>query len=252
MSDEYRIEYNASQGSCLGPLIFILFCNDMYKNIQESNILLFADDKTLYYSNSDIDYLYWIISHELNLLFDWFKANKLSLNLKKTVGMAFFIPQDWTQTVSIGKFQIPNVYTTMFLGIHIDDQLNWKHHYTALYNKLKLNKGMLQVTKYSNNFYKKDIYFAHIYGHISYAITIWGNMLSCIMIEKLFKLQKECVRLITNQLKHYHTDPLFKQLRVLKRQEIINLEMVKLGFWWSMINYQDQLWILSKKLATKG
>ena len=66
------VEYGTAQGSCLGPLIFILFCNDIYKNIQESNILLFADDITLYYSNSNIDYQYWMTSYELNLLFDWF------------------------------------------------------------------------------------------------------------------------------------------------------------------------------------
>ena len=61
--------------------------------------------------------------------------------------MGFFIQQDWAQTESIGEIKIPNVYTTKFLGIHIDDQLNWKHHYTVLYNKLKLNKRMLQITK---------------------------------------------------------------------------------------------------------
>ena len=78
--------------------------------------------------------------------------------------MAFSIPQDWAQTVSIGEIKIPNVYTTKFLGIQIDDQVNWKHHYTVLYNKLKLNKRMLQITKkYSNNFFKRDIYYAHIY-----------------------------------------------------------------------------------------
>ena len=144
MPDEYKIEYGTVQGSCLGPLVFILFCNDIYKNIQESNILLFADDTTLYYSNSNTDYMYWIISHELNLLSDWFKANKLYLNLRKTVGMAFSIPQDWAQTVSIGEIKIPNMYTTKFLSIH---QLNWKHPYTVLYNKLKLNKRMLQIAK---------------------------------------------------------------------------------------------------------
>ena len=61
--------------------------------------------------------------------------------------MAFFIPHDWAQTVSIGEIKIPNLYTTKFLGIQIDDQLNWKHHYTALYDKLKLNKRVLQITK---------------------------------------------------------------------------------------------------------
>ena len=58
-----------------------------------------------------------------------------------------FLPQDQAQTVSIGEIKIPNVYTTKFLGIHIDDQLNWKHQYAFLYNKLKCNKRMLQITK---------------------------------------------------------------------------------------------------------
>ena len=61
--------------------------------------------------------------------------------------MAIFIPQDQAQAVSVREIKIPNVYTTKFLGIHIDDQLNWKHHYTVLLNKLKLNKRMLQITK---------------------------------------------------------------------------------------------------------
>ena len=57
--------------------------------MQESNILLFADDTTLYYSNSNIDYLYWIISYELNLLFNWFQTNKLSSNLGKLYAWPF-------------------------------------------------------------------------------------------------------------------------------------------------------------------
>ena len=101
-----KVEYGTAQGSCLGPLIFISFCNDIYKNIQESNILLFADDKTLNYSNSNIDCLYWIISHELNLFFDWFKPNKLSLNLGKNHMHGLFVPHDWPQTVSIGEIKV--------------------------------------------------------------------------------------------------------------------------------------------------
>ena len=116
------------------------------------------------------------MGHEHNLLFDWFKANKLSLNLRKTVCIAFFIPQGWAQTVSIGEINIPNVYTTKFLGIHIDDQLNWKHHYTVLYNKLKLNKRMLQITKnILTTSTKRHLLQSYIYSHISYAIAIWGK-----------------------------------------------------------------------------
>ena len=67
-----------------------------------------------------------------------------------------------------------------------------------------------------------------MYSHISYAIAIWGSMLSHIMIEKLFKLQKEYVKLITNQSKHYLTDPLFKTTESTKNTR--NYKLVMLVF----------------------
>ena len=79
-----------------------------------------------------------------------------------------------------------------------------------------------------------------------------GKHVKHTMFEKLFKLQKECVRLITNRSKHYHTDPLFEQLKVLKIQEIIYLAMVKLVF---LMRHDKLLWPIMdvfKKLATNG
>ena len=86
-SEKYSIEYDTAQGSCLGPLLFLIFCNDIYKVVEQYKLILFADDTTIFYSHKNINYLIWNLIHDLNLLFDWFKANKLSLNLEKSMAM---------------------------------------------------------------------------------------------------------------------------------------------------------------------
>ena len=84
-----QVEYGTPQGSCLGPLIFLIFTNDLYLNLIHTNSILFADDTTLYFSHRNLSYAKWCIEEDLKILVDWFCANKLTLNLDKTVAMLF-------------------------------------------------------------------------------------------------------------------------------------------------------------------
>ena len=88
-SDDFSVTYRTATGSCLDPLLFILFCNDIHLVTEHCNFILFADDATLYYSHSNPSYLKWALERDLYLVHDWFKANKLSLNISKTVYMDF-------------------------------------------------------------------------------------------------------------------------------------------------------------------
>ena len=83
-SKEYPITFGAPQGSCLGPLIFLLFNNDLHRVIKHSQVILFADDTTLYITDHSISRIKTNLEHDLKLLQDWFHANKLTLNLSKT------------------------------------------------------------------------------------------------------------------------------------------------------------------------
>ena len=112
------------------------------------------------------------------ILFDWFKANQLSLNLSKTVLMKFW-PEDTKYNIVIEGNTIPQVRATKFLGITVDDELNWKSHINNLHSKLQANKRMLMLPW---NLISKDnmrlLYYAHVYSHLTYSLTSWGSMIS--------------------------------------------------------------------------
>ena len=122
-SEPYQITYGTAQGSCLGPLLFILFCNDIYNLPLYSHLILFADDTTMVNSHKNLNYLEYMMYHDLTILLDWFSANQLSLNLNKTVMMNFW-PGKKKVNIKIDDITIPSVTHCKFLGVHINENLN--------------------------------------------------------------------------------------------------------------------------------
>ena len=110
-SDVFNIDYGAVQGSCLGPLLFIIFVNDLHLLPLYSKLILFADDTTIFNSHKTNRYLEYMINTDLHLLQSWFNANKLSLNVGKTVAMKFW--EDGSNFhVKMNEWQIPLVKNT--------------------------------------------------------------------------------------------------------------------------------------------
>lgn len=189
-SEFIEVEYGAPQGSCLGPLLFLIFTNDLHSQLQHTHCILFADDTTVYKGHHDIRFLKWCLEEDLLMLSDWFRANQLTLNLGKTVGMLFTNKKNISVELSILGSSIPFVNETKFLGVWIDKRLNWDSHINRLNLKLNQNKNLLHRGKnLLKTATKKLVYYAHLYSHITYGIVVWGNQAHKTQLQKLQRIQ---------------------------------------------------------------
>ena len=218
-SDVYPVEFGAPQGSCLGPLLFSIFTNDISRHLRHTKCILFADDTTIYMSHKNTNYLNWCIEDDLKCLDDWFKANLLTLNLGKSVVMTYE-PKEFSgsnmsagctrsfagSNIKVNEVSLPNVSTTKFLGIWIDKKLAWTMHMSKLCIKLKQNLYLLRVGRnYLNLHARKCVYYAQFCSHVSYGITVWGNMITQTAQNKLQKLQNKWFKLVVKKLPHTTT-----------------------------------------------
>ena len=179
-----------AQWSCLGPLLFILFCNDIYKLPTYSKIILFADDTSLLYSRKSTNFLRYALEHDMRLLIDCYWANKLSLNIAKTILLKYWL-EGKSFKIEVNGINIKNAHHTKFLGVLVDYCLSWKGHVNQLINKININKKLLSNTKNLMPIpVLKNIYHAHIYSHITYGLVVWGSMISATDKESIYRTPK--------------------------------------------------------------
>ena len=130
-------------------------------------------------------------------IMDWFRANKLTLNLNKTECLIFHPSGKPIKIeLKLGNELISSVETTKFLGMWIDNQLSWKKHISHVVMKIKQNVNLLKV---SNNYLtgstKRMIYYAHIYSHISYGLVLWGTMTDKTTKQKIDRIITKCKKI---------------------------------------------------------
>ena len=225
------------QGSILGPLLFILYINDLPLSSQFL-ALLFADDTTLLYSHDDIQSLTEIANREFQKICEYFRINKMVLHPDKTkfmvfsrsnqVNMELFCNNNDVGHVNeanispIGRItSADDVPAVKFLGVFFDPSLNFKHHLSSLKNKL--SKALYALRTVKNLLSQKSLlmlYNSIFHCHLLYAIQIWSCVRSG-LINELFKLQKAAIRIISGTSYNSHTEPLFKKLQVLPLPDLI-------------------------------
>ena len=224
-SNVYNIEYGTPQGSCLGPLLFLIFSNDLHLHIEYCNCILFADDTTLYYTHRNTKLATWCLEHDLKILWDWFRSNKLTLNVSKSV-MIHFNSKDTKENIklTIDNIALPGVTSTKFLGVWLDNKLDWHIHLNNLLLKTKRNINLLRLGKNLLDIHtKKILYYAQIYSHITYGLTVWGNMCYQQQRTKLQKIQDTCITLISGNCER----TTYKKLKILNINELIKLQHYK-------------------------
>ena len=219
-----NVNIGVPQGSTLGPLLFLLYVNDMINCSSLLHFTQYADDTTLGYSCNNIQDLQTILEQEVNKVTKWLTANKLLLNVSKTHSMLFSFKRNVSNLkVRINGTEIEEKCTTSFLGVQIDNKLNWKTHISHICKKVSKSIAILRLVRsiFPLNILKR-IYMSLIYSHINYCILIWGGADKGI-IEPLFKLQKKAIRIISRSGYLDHTAPLFKSLALLPVYKVYDL-----------------------------
>ena len=193
-SDIMHIKTGVPQGSVLGPLLFIVYINDIANASNIFKCISYADDTTLtsilsLFGLNNTPHMYDNINTELDKISEWLKINKLSLNVDKTKFMLFHMPQKNIETpiIIIDNTVIECVDSFNFLGIYLDKYMNWKRHTDYIASKISKSIGILNRLKHIlPTEIKLMIYNSLILSHINYGILIWGYH-----SDRLYKLQKK-------------------------------------------------------------
>ena len=218
------------QGSCLGPLLFLFFINDL-PNATNLFSILFADDTTFQISGANTSDTFTRANVELKKAEQWFCANKLTLNAKKTRVMVF---KNKGQHVHYQDLYLQNNLIervgenckenfVRFLGVWIDENMTFSGHLLKL--KSKLTSGIYALatcTKVVPFRIRKLIYHSLFESHLHFGSIVYGSAGSK-NLSAIETLQRKAVRVLTRSAYNAHSDPLFKKHKILKLNDLIQL-----------------------------
>ena len=176
-----------------------------------------------------------ILNKEMKKIDTWLECNGLVINTDKTHYMVFHRAKfkSTNKDISFRDIKIKRVTSVKFLGLIIDDQLTWLEHIQYIKNKVSKSIGILcKVRNCLDKTTLHNLYFTFVYPYLIYGIEIWGNVCNS-YLEPLIKLQKKCIRTITFSHHLEHTDPLFKELNILKFTKLVIHRIAMLMFKYS-------------------
>ena len=182
--------------------LFLIYVNDLCKSSKLLDFILFADDTNLFYAHADIISLFNTVNEELEHINTWFKANKLSLNTKKTKYTLFCKRSKLDDLplklppLKINSAIIKREYNMSFLGIIFNESLNWKTHIETIENKISKNLGLLYKAKpFLNLKCLKQLYFSFIHSYLNYCNIAWASTYMT-NIKRLYSKQKHACRIM--------------------------------------------------------
>ena len=231
LSELICMELGVPQGSNLGPLLFLIYINDL-PGASSLITKLFADDTCLLFSANSTASLQSIANTELSKIEQWMASNKLTINHSKT---KFMIVSKKGKNAAINlqfnKRQIEQVKSIKYLGIMIDSKLTWDVHIKNLESTLSTASGIISKLRYLVDFdCLKSYYFAKVYSCLQYGILAWGGS-NQTKLHRINVIHNNILRLMV--FRNFpdgiriSNDTLYKSLNLLQLKDIYKLELAK-------------------------
>lgn len=223
------IDTGVPQGSILGPLLFLIYINDIVNSCNDPHFILYADDTSLLASHKDMNVLIETLNENLAKITKWFKCNKLSLNVSKTQCILFKrggMQYDMDNiSLQIDMNPLEFYESVQFLGVTLNSKLSWNDHINSVCLKVSRFIGIMNRLKYElPSYILFALYNAYILSYLSYCNSIWGNTYSS-HINTLILLQKKAIRICSKADYLAPTSKLFKSLNTLKLEDINKLQI---------------------------
>jgi hypothetical protein len=228
------------QGSILGPLLFLLYINDLPNACPGEFFILFADDTTCVTVPARLQLVCDLVS-------GWFVANRLMLQANKTKHMFFSLKSAVQRPVVLLNGQVvESVGVFKFLGCLIDNRLSWDAHIAHVCKLVAKGIAILKAVYCLFPVHiMKMVYFAYVFPHITYCLTLWGNAYN-VHLNKVFVLQKAAIRLICKAPKLAHVTPLASSLKLLLLPELHKLYSCCFAFRTCVLNINRDLFSKSQ------
>lgn len=214
LSERQPINISVPQGSVLGPLLFLLYINDMSALELRGILRLFADDSAVFFGSNSFNTNEEDLKHDLELISEYFRLNKLTLNLRKTKFVNFGTAKKTNATrrnISYQMSTIERVDCIKYLGLHIDSRLSWTNHIDHVGARISGAIGAISRLHFMPSKILVNIYFSLVHPHLNYVASIW-TVAKDTHINKLQVLQRRAIKRCYKLEDRFSTELLFNDV----------------------------------------
>lgn len=243
ISNSKPVSIGVPQGSVISASLFLIFINDLLLLKFKGNIIAFADDVALRYSERNWETIWNALNNDLKILRKWCNNNKMIVNTNKTKFinfdlkkyrfeevLKFHVDENCRRDNNCNCLKIEQVDNIKYLGVNIDETLSWTFHISQLQTQLRRNvRTFYFLRNYVSNDLLRTLYFALIHSRLSYGLEVYGGATNRIL-HPLEIIQKHFIRILSYKGKREPSLPLFKQLGILPLKYLFVYKVLKIFY----------------------